>query len=100
MQDSTPSISSVSSGKYTKYRNQLLTVRDYLTQHTASRYMTFITAGGPLQNIFRNIDSLIKVDQCHVVRKDKCKVSGEIVEFLSCNPDLWPTDTQLKLFNR
>ena len=82
-----------------QYGTQLKTVREYLSRHSASRFMIAVFTGIPIQDVCRHVDTLIKLDLLRVVRKDRCEISGMLGEFLSCNPDLWPKDLQLKLFN-
>jgi len=69
----------------------------YLFKNIASRYMVAIATNIPIQNCCRYVDMLKDTNSIAVVRKDKCKISGEIVEFLSTNPALFPKDNQLKL---
>ncbi|MFW5886368.1 MAG: hypothetical protein ACOCUL_01300 [Bacteroidota bacterium] len=80
------------------FASQLRITRDYFTAKTASRYMAAIETGIPIQNVCRYVDMLRKQDAIAILRIDKCAISGEYVEFLSCNADLFPKSKQLKLF--
>ena len=80
------------------YGTQLKEVQEFLIHNTTSRFMIAVYTGIPIQNVYRYIDTLSKSDLCQVVRKNRCKISGMWVEFLSYNPSRWPPDNQLKLF--
>jgi hypothetical protein len=70
----------------------------YLRDNTASRYMVAVDTGLPIQNCCRFVDMLKAINAIAVVRHGKCQITGEIVEYLSTNPTLFPKDTQLKLW--
>jgi hypothetical protein len=78
---------------------QYKTVYWYLYHNTASRFMVAVCAGIPIQNVCRYVDALRKSNSIAIVRIDKCKISGEMVEFLSTNPDNFPKDNQLHLWD-
>jgi len=80
------------------YTTQLKKVREYLRQTTASRYMAAIDTGIPIQNICRHVEMLKSTNSIAVVRKDYCRITGELVEYLSTNPDNFPKDLQLCLW--
>ena len=73
-------------------------IEDFLRDNTASRYMAAIDTGIPIQNVCRYVDMMSKRDLIAVIRKDKCAISGEMVEFLSTNPDIFPKEKQLKFW--
>ena len=73
--------------KDNRFAPQLQIVKDYLYDNIASRYMT------------ANIDALRDLNSIAVIRKDRCRISGEMVEFLSTDPQKFPEDPQMKLFN-
>jgi len=102
MESNTTNSSEISSqkrqDKNTKYETQCRTVSSFLYKNIASRYMTAIYTGVPIQNVCRYIDLLKKQNSICIVRIDKCQISGEMVEFLSTNPDNFPKCNQLKLF--
>jgi hypothetical protein len=70
----------------------------YYKENKASRYMASVETGIPIQNICRYVGMMFDRGVIAVIRKDKCHISGEIVEFLSTNPELFPKDNQLKLW--
>jgi len=80
------------------YSSQLQIVREYLRKKTASRYMTAIDTEIPIQNVCRYVEMLKSSNSIAVVRKDYCRISGEMVEFLSTDPDKFPQDSQLKIW--
>jgi len=85
--------------KDTKYLTQYHIVRQFLYQNIASRYMVAIYTGVPIQNVCRYVDMLRKRNTISIVRIDKCQISGEMVEFLSTNPDNFPKENQLFLWD-
>jgi hypothetical protein len=60
--------------------------------------MVSIYTGIPIQNVCRYVDMLRKQNSIAIIRFDKCKVSGELVEFLSTNPDSFPKEKQMNLW--
>lgn len=84
--------------KDSKFNTQFLTIREYFKIKTASRFMAAIETDIPIQNICRYVGMLNKSNSIAVVKKDKCRISGEIVEFLTTDPALFPKSNQLKLF--
>lgn len=85
-------------GKDNQYASQLQVVREYFKVKTASRYMVAIETQVPIQNVCRYVDMLKSNNSIALVRKDYCRISGELVEFLSTNPELFPKDSQLKIW--
>lgn len=77
---------------------QLIQIRNYFFENNASRFMAAIDTGIPIQNVCRYVEMLFKTDSIAIIKKDKCRVSGEHVEFLSCNSELFPKSNQLTLF--
>lgn len=69
----------------------------YLRQHTVGRWMAAEAVGMPLQSVCWAIRDLRNADAVAVVRKDKCAISGEWVEYLTTDPDKFPKSNQLKL---
>jgi hypothetical protein len=51
----------------------------------------------PLQNVCRYVSMMKDYNSVAVVKKDKCKISGLMVEFISTNPSLFPVDYQMKM---
>ena len=89
----------INSNKDTLFLTQLEIVDNYLKEYTASRFMVAIDTGIPIQNVCRYVAMLFDRNQIAIVRKDKCFITGEIVEYLTTNPDLFPKDKQLKLWD-
>jgi hypothetical protein len=87
-----------SQDKDTKYFAQLTRVNEYLKLNTASRFMVAVYTDIPIQNICRYVNMLYKCNSIAVIKKDKCRISGKFVEFLSTNPELFPKSNQLTLF--
>jgi hypothetical protein len=87
-----------SQDKDSKYFSQFLRIREYLKENTTSRYMAAVATDIPLQNVCRYVGMLFSDNAIAVIRKDKCAISGEWVEFLSTNPALFPKSNQLSLF--
>ncbi len=79
-----------SHSKGTIYPSQLQITQKYFEDHTVSRFMAAVATGIPIQNICRYVDSLFKSDDIAIIRKDHCRITGEIVEYLSCNKSLFP----------
>ena len=80
--------------------NQLKQVKEYFDLNVSSRLMCSESLGIRISNICWLADMLFGLNQIKVVKKDYCSVSGELVQFLSCDKDLWPEEdsTQLNLF--
>lgn len=98
MNNLAPSVNSQRKDK--KYLGQYRTIRKYFFNKTASRFMASVATGIPLQNVCRYVATLRDLKQIAVIRKDLCRISGEKVEFLSTNPELFPIDQQKKLFEQ
>lgn len=82
-----------------KRLSQLRVVSNYWRKNLASRYMAATATGIPIQNVCRYVEMLKANNSIAVVRKDYCKISGELVEYLSTKKELFPKDYQLKLFD-
>lgn len=72
------------------FDSQLKQATSYLEKNIASRFMVAVDCQIPVQNVCRYVDKLFKSDDIAVIRKDHCRITGEIVEFLSCNRSLFP----------
>ena len=81
-----------------KHLSQLRMVCKYWKKYTASRYMVSKATGIPIQNICRFVDMLKATNSIALIRKDYCTISGELVEYLSTNTDLFPDNLQMRLF--
>lgn len=84
--------------KYDVFQAQIRRFRAYLMEYTTSRYNAAIDTGIPLQNVCRYVSMLQKQNAIAVVRMDKCPISGEMVEFLTTDPEKFPKELQLKLW--
>lgn len=93
-----PNNSLTSQSKDNYYLCQLKIVRQYFFENSASRFMAAVDTQIPIQNICRYVDKLKDSFSIEIVRKDKCRISGEWVEFLSTNPEMFPPENQLNLF--
>ena len=82
-----------------KHLSQLRILSSYWRKNLASRYMAATATGVPIQNVCRYVDMLKASNSIAIVRKDYCKITGELVEYLSTNKELFPKDHQLKLFD-
>ena len=85
--------------KDSHYISQIQIVKGYLAINTASRFMVAVDTGIPIQNVCRYVDMLKDRNAIATVRKGHCKISGELVEFLSTDPVKFPSDSQLTLWD-
>lgn len=69
----------------------------YLKRHTVSRWMAAEALGIPLQSVCWAVGQFRKADAVAVVKKGKCAISGEWVEYITTDPDKFPKSDQLKL---
>jgi hypothetical protein len=60
--------------------------------------MAAVDTGVPIQNVCRYVDMLKDCNSIAVVNKGYCRISGELVEYLSTNPELFPKNVQLNLW--
>jgi len=72
-------------------------LRDYLRQNTVSRWMAAVAVGMPLQSVCWQVGQLRKANAVAVVKKARCAISGEWVEYITTDPDKFPQSPQLKL---
>lgn len=86
--------------KGNKYISQLQQIKGYFKTNTASRFMCAIDCHIPIQNVCRLVNILFKCNDIAVIRKDICRITGELVQYLSCNRSLFPEiPEQLNLFD-
>lgn len=78
---------------------QLKRTELYFNEFTATRYMAAIDTGIPIQNICRYVDMLKEANKIAVRKKDYCQISGFTAEYLTTNPELFPPDNQLKIWD-
>ncbi|MCF8461272.1 MAG: hypothetical protein K9G46_11150 [Flavobacteriales bacterium] len=71
----------------------------YLRKHTVSRWMAAQTLNIPLQSVCWAVGQFCKADAVAVVRKGKCAVSGEWVEYTTTDPEKFPKSNQQKIFS-
>jgi len=79
-----------------KFIAQLKRCELYFKENTASRFMASVETGIAIQNICRYCDMLMRSGNMALVRYDVCRISGEVVQFLSCDENKFPKDYQLK----
>ncbi len=92
-------VTNINSNKDTYFQSQFKKIESYFRDYTATRYMAETDTGIPLQNICRYCEKLFKSNKIAVVRKAKCQQSGcDNVQYLTTNPELFPKDNQLKLW--
>jgi hypothetical protein len=69
----------------------------YLRKHTVGRWMAAEAVGMPLQSVCWEVGQLRRANAVAVVRKDRCTISGEWVEYITTDPDKFPQSQQLQL---
>lgn len=89
----------LASNKDTQFLNQLKRTELYFKEFTATRYMAAVDTGINRANICRYIATLKKSNSIAIVKRDKCQISGCTAQYLTTNPELFPSDNQLKLWN-
>ena len=80
------------------YRSEYKTLKDYLRDHTATRYMAAIILDIPIQNVCSYVDMMRDNYSVAVVKTNSCKITGWDAEYLTTNPAKFPIDNQLKMF--
>ena len=85
-------------GKYNKRTTQLKTIFNYLKEHTATASMVTEATGIPQKCITRYKRDLEQAGRLYEVKKAPCKYTGFPAWYLTTNTDLFPEDTQIKLF--
>jgi len=83
--------------KAKKRSAQARRLRDYLRRHTVSRWMAAVAVGMPLQSVCWQVGQLRKANAVAVVKKARCAISGEWVEYITTDPDKFPKSSQLQL---
>lgn len=87
-----------SNSKYNQFLNQLKRIELYFNDNIATRYMAAIDTGISIQNICRYVDMLRDSNLIAVVKNDYCQISGCKAEYLTTNPELFPNDNQLTIW--
>jgi len=72
-------------------------LRNYLRTHTVSRWMAAEALDMPLQTVCWIVGDLRKMDAVAVVEKSHCRISGEMVEYITTDPEKFPKSNQLIL---
>jgi hypothetical protein len=72
-------------------------LRSYLRRHTVGRWMAARATRIPLQTVCWIIGDLRKAQAVAVVRKSRCAISGQWVEYLTTDPAQFPKSNQLTL---
>lgn len=65
-------------------------LRAYLRQHTVSRLMAAEALGIRIQSVCYAVGRFRKADAVAVVRKGRCSISGEWVEYITTDTDKFP----------
>ena len=86
-------------GKDSVFLAQKVVFYNYLLEHLATATMVTDATGIPQKNITRYKRDLEKVGRLKEVKEDYCKSTGHKASYLTCNPDLFPQNRQLGLFN-
>ena len=74
-------------------------VFDYLLLHVASASMVTDATGVPQKNITRYKRNFEDAGRLQQIKKDRCKITGRYVWYLTTNKDLFlKTSSQLTLF--
>lgn len=85
---------------YSKCNSQLETIRKFFEISPASRFMCAVTTGIPIQNVCRLAGMLFEAGDIAVIKYDRCAITGQTVQFLSCDRSLFPKiPVQLDLFS-
>lgn len=79
--------------------NQYRKVSNAFSQEPKSRLMAAMETDIFIQNVCRYVDMLIDLNQIAIARMDYCKITNQLVEYLTTNPDLFPPNNQLELFD-
>ncbi len=78
--------------------NQLQLTYDYLKRNIATASMVSEATGIPQKNICRYKRSLEKSGKLREVVKKNCKKTGFKAWYITSNPELFPSEPQLKLW--
>ncbi len=82
------------------YENEIQILFDFSQNNVCSATMATAATGIVQKNICRHKRDLEKMGLLYVVDHRKCSVTGFKVDFITCNPSLFPkvTNNQLNLF--
>lgn len=80
---------------------ELIKVKNYLFNHTATMKEVFIHAGVLRENVTRHVATLRDLKQVCKVKIGRCPITGHgKVGFYTTNPALFVQSPQLELFSR
>ena len=94
----TPQISHSSNGKDTNYLPQLQRVYESFFEQPKTRLQVAFDEGTFQGNLCWHVRKLRKSNKIVVVKKGHCKVTGYLAEYLTTNPEYFPKQRQLNLF--
>jgi hypothetical protein len=77
---------------------EMQVVYNYLLHHTASRFMVAIATRIPIQNVCWLVFHLRQANRISVEKYGRCRITGQLVEFLTTDPAKFPKSDQLTLF--
>jgi hypothetical protein len=80
------------------YKIQTLIFLEYLKENIATASMVYDATGISQKNICRYKLDLQENNRLWEVEQKKCKITGCLVWYLTCNPDLVPPSNQLEFF--
>jgi hypothetical protein len=78
--------------------NELIRVYEYLQRHCATATMAAADLNIYRPNLCRRKRTLQKAGYLAEVKKDYCRITKHVAAYLTTNPDLFPFQSQLKLF--
>jgi hypothetical protein len=78
--------------------NQYRAVKKAFYNEPKSRFMLAIETEVPIQNVCRYVDMLRDLNQIAIARMDYCKITNQLVEYLTTDPEDFPENNQLELF--
>ena len=81
-----------------KYVIQYKKVYKSFFNEPKSRNMASIEVDVPIQNVCWFVFMLREASKIMVAKKGYCKITKRLVEYLTTNPDHFPEDNQLALF--
>jgi hypothetical protein len=93
---------SISRADYRQFKDnhfisQLQMIREYFENNMASRLLCSVAAGIRISIICYLVGMFFDSEDIQVVRRDYCYVTGELVQFLSADPEQWPKNQNRQL---
>ena len=80
-------------------KNQYDIVKSAFYHDPKSRFMVAVETDVPIQNVCRYVDMYRDLNQIAIARMDYCKITNQLVEFLTTDAELFPPNNQLELFS-